>query len=172
MCRGLPGVGAAGSSGSHNGIADVERCCFESFTFNVGKLNTPACEQTPGGANPAGPGCGSGPPALIYKYQLWNFLWDLHLKKHPPPPSVKLVFTLVWSGVGGGRPRRLPTRLASECQRSPRTLRVNRPVVTRLLHADSAFPLCASAAGLRCILHEHSVNLLIQNMSSPFLCLI
>lgn len=34
------------------------------------------------------------------------------------------------------------------------------------------FPLCASAAGLRCIIHEHSVNLLIQNMSSLFLCLI
>lgn len=34
------------------------------------------------------------------------------------------------------------------------------------------FPLCESAAGLRCIIHEHSVNLLIQNMSSLFLCLI
>lgn len=34
------------------------------------------------------------------------------------------------------------------------------------------FPLCASAAGLRCIIHEHSVNLLIQNMSCLFLCLI
>ena len=34
------------------------------------------------------------------------------------------------------------------------------------------FPLCASAAGLRCIIHEHSVNLLIQYMSSLFLCLI
>lgn len=34
------------------------------------------------------------------------------------------------------------------------------------------FSLCESAAGLRCIIHEHSVNLLIQNMSSLFLCLI
>lgn len=52
---------------------------------------------------------------------------------------------------------------------SPRTLRVNRPVVMKLLHADSTFPLCASAAGLRCIMHEHSVNLLIPNTSSLFL---
>lgn len=34
------------------------------------------------------------------------------------------------------------------------------------------FSLCESAAGLRCIIHEHSVNLLIQNMSSLLLCLI
>lgn len=34
------------------------------------------------------------------------------------------------------------------------------------------FPLCASAAGLGCIIHEHSVNLLIRNMCSLFLCLI
>ena len=61
---------------------------------------------------------------------------------------------------------------AQACQWSPCSLRINRPVVIKLLHANPAFPLCASAAGLRCIMHEHSVNLLIQNMSFLFLCLI
>lgn len=41
-------------------------------------------------------------------------------------------------------------------------------MVVKLLHVSPAFPLCASAAGLGCIMHEHSVNLSIPNMSSLF----
>lgn len=38
-------------------------------------------------------------------------------------------------------------------------------MVVKLLHVSPAFPLCASAAGPGCIMHEHSVNLSIPNMS-------
>lgn len=62
----------------------------------------------------------------------------------------------LWTGVGDVPP---------DCRALLRNVsvpsRVNRPVVMKLLRADSTFPLCASAAGLRCIMHEHSVNLLI-----------
>lgn len=106
---------------------------------------------------------GSGPSKQrqAFKYQSWSFQQPFSSRS-----------TLV-SARGDGRRGRpaVPPRhvLCVGMSASPRTLRVNRPVVMKLLRADSAFPLCASAAGLRCIMHEHSVNLLIRNMSSLFL---
>lgn len=89
-CRGLPGVGAAGSSGSHNGIVDTEKVLLGILHLQCGKIEPTCLRAVLGGAAPAGPGGRSGPPALISLHQLWNFRWNLHLKKHFPPHLLNL----------------------------------------------------------------------------------